>query len=87
MTLLLGGSLAAAFAAGMVAFFAPCCAGVMLPAYLAAIGGGRRLKVARLSALYIAGVTVVVLPITMGVRRASRRRSRTGTHNSSPWVV
>ena len=66
MTLLLGGSLAAAFAAGMVAFFAPCCAGVMLPAYLAAIGGGRKLRVARLSALYVAGVTVVVLPITMG---------------------
>jgi cytochrome c biogenesis protein CcdA len=31
MSLLLGGSVAAAFAAGMVAFFAPCCAGVMLP--------------------------------------------------------
>jgi len=29
---LLAGSLAAAFAAGMVAFFAPCCAGVMMPA-------------------------------------------------------
>ena len=66
MTLLLGGSLAAAFAAGMVAFFAPCCAGVMLPAYLAAIGGGRRLRVARLSAWYVSGVAVVVLPITLG---------------------
>ena len=39
--LLMAGSLAAAFAAGMVAFFAPCCAGVMMPAYLAAISGGR----------------------------------------------
>ena len=66
MNLLLGGSLAAAFAAGMVAFFAPCCAGVMLPAYLAAIGGGQRLRVARLSAIYVAGVALVVLPITLG---------------------
>ena len=66
MSLLLGGSIAAAFAAGMVAFFAPCCAGVMLPAYLAAIGGGRRLRIARLSAIYVAGVALVVLPITLG---------------------
>jgi cytochrome c biogenesis protein CcdA len=64
--LLLAGSLAAAFAAGMVAFFAPCCAGVMMPAYLAAIGGGRRMRVARLTAIYVAGVSVVVLPITLG---------------------
>jgi len=64
--LLLAGSLAAAFAAGMVAFFAPCCAGVMMPAYLAAIGGGHRFRVARLTAVYVAGVALVVLPITLG---------------------
>jgi cytochrome c biogenesis protein CcdA len=64
--LLLTGSLAAAFAAGMVAFFAPCCAGVMTPAYLAAIGGGLRIRVARLNAVYVLGVSVVVLPITLG---------------------
>ena len=64
--LLMAGSVAAAFAAGMVAFFAPCCAGVMMPAYLAAIGGGSRLRVARLTALYVAGVATVVLPITLG---------------------
>lgn len=63
---LMAGSLAAAFAAGMVAFFAPCCAGVMMPAYLAAIGGGHRFRVARLTAVYIVGVSLVVLPITLG---------------------
>ena len=83
MSILLGGSLAAAFAAGMVAFFAPCCAGVMLPAYLAAIGGGRRLRVARLSAIYVAGVSLVVLR-SRSVRRSSRPTCRAGTHNSSP---
>ena len=62
----MAGSLAAAFAAGVVAFFAPCCAGVMMPAYLAAIGGGHRFRVARLTAVYVAGVALVVLPITLG---------------------
>lgn len=69
--LLLAGSLAAAFAAGMVAFFAPCCAGVMMPAYLAAIGGGRRMRVARLTAVYVVGVALVVLPITLGAAALS----------------
>lgn len=69
--ILLAGSLAAAFAAGMVAFFAPCCAGVMMPAYLAAIGGGRRMRTARLTAIYIAGVALVVLPITLGAASLS----------------
>ena len=68
---LLAGSVAAAFAAGMVAFFAPCCAGVMMPAYLAAIGGGRRLRVARLTAIYVAGVAHVVLPVTLGAAALS----------------
>ena len=67
----MAGSLAAAFAAGMVAFFAPCCAGVMMPAYLAAIGGGRRMRVARLTAFYVVGVSLVVLPITLGAAALS----------------
>jgi len=66
MDVLLAGSIAAAFAAGLVAFFAPCCAGVMLPTYLAAVSGGSRLRVAVLSALYLAGLAAVVLPITLG---------------------
>ena len=72
----MGGTLAAAFAAGMVAFFAPCCAGVMLPAYLAAVGGGHRFRVARLTAVYVAGVSVVVLPITLGVAALASTISR-----------
>ena len=76
MSLLLGGSLAAAFMAGMVAFFAPCCAGVMLPAYLAAIGGGHRFRVARLTAIYVVGVGVVVLPITLGAAAIASYVSR-----------
>lgn len=55
----------------MVAFFAPCCAGVMMPAYLAAIGGGHRFRVARLTAVYVAGVSLVVLPVTLGAAALS----------------
>jgi cytochrome c-type biogenesis protein len=62
----MAGSLAAAFAAGMVAFFAPCCAGVMMPAYLAAVAGGHRFRLARLTGVYVVGVALVVLPITLG---------------------
>ncbi len=63
--------MAAAFIAGTVAFFAPCCATVMLPTYLASITGGHRWHVLRLSAVYIAGVAVVVWPITIGVAAIS----------------
>ena len=48
----------------------------MTPAYLAAIGGGRRLRVARLTAVYVAGVSTVVLPITLGAAALSGYVSR-----------
>ncbi|RDI73659.1 Cytochrome C biogenesis protein transmembrane region [Gaiella occulta] len=73
--LLLAGSVAAAFAAGLVAFFAPCCSGVMLPTYLAAVSGGSRMRVARMSAIYVAGVSLVVLPITLGAAALASRIS------------
>lgn len=63
---LLAGSAAAAFAAGLIAFFAPCCAAVMTPTYIAAIGQGSRWRIARMTALYVAGVATVVWPITLG---------------------
>lgn len=65
-TTIMGGSAAAAFVAGMIAFFAPCCSGVMMPTYLAAISGGNRMRTARLTAIYVAGVAAIVWPITLG---------------------
>ncbi len=65
-TTILGGSAAAAFVAGLIAFFAPCCSGVMMPTYLAAISGGSRFRTARLTAIYVAGVAAIVWPITLG---------------------
>ena len=69
--LLLGGSLVAAFVSGLVAFFAPCCATVMLPSYLACATGGHRWQVLRLSLVYVAGVATVVWPLTIGVASLS----------------
>lgn len=73
---LMAGSAAAAFIAGMIAFFAPCCSGVMMPTYLAAISGGNRFRVARLTAVYVAGVAVVVWPITLGAGAVGQFTSR-----------
>lgn len=71
-TTLMTGSAAAAFVAGMIAFFAPCCSGVMMPTYLAAISGGNRFRTARLTAIYVAGVAAVVWPITLGAAAVGR---------------
>ena len=75
-TTIMGGSAAAAFVAGMIAFFAPCCSGVMMPTYLAAIGGGNRFRVASLTAIYVAGVAAIVLPITLGAGAIGQFTSR-----------
>lgn len=64
--LLLSGSALAAFLAGVVAFFAPCCASVMLPSYLATTAGARGWRLVPLTGLYVAGVATVVMPLTVG---------------------
>ena len=63
---LLAGSALAAFLAGLVAFFAPCCAMVMLPTYLAAATGSSRWKTAWLTLVFVAGVATIVWPLTIG---------------------
>lgn len=73
---LMTGSAAAAFVAGMIAFFAPCCSGVMMPTYLAAISGHKPLRTAMLTAIYVAGVAAVVWPITMGAGAIGQLASR-----------
>jgi cytochrome c-type biogenesis protein len=75
-TTIMTGSAAAAFIAGMIAFFAPCCSGVMMPTYLAAISGGNRLRTARLTAIYVAGIALIVWPITLGAGAIGQFTSR-----------
>ena len=65
--LILGGGLAAAFLAGIVALFAPCCITVLFPSYLAAAVRNRRWRLLPLTAVFAAGLAVVLLPITLGV--------------------
>lgn len=70
--LFLGGSLAAAFLAGAVALFAPCCITVMMPAYLAASVKNQRWRLVPLTFVFGAGVAVILLPITLGLTILSR---------------
>ncbi|MDP2624183.1 MAG: cytochrome c biogenesis protein CcdA, partial [Actinomycetota bacterium] len=63
----LGGSLFAAFLAGTVALFAPCCITVMFPAYLAAAVRNNRWRLVPLTMVFAAGVAVVLVPITLGL--------------------
>ena len=60
-----GGSVIAAFVAGMIALFAPCCISVMLPAYFAGSFQNRSVLVA-MTFLFGAGIATVVLPLVMG---------------------
>ena len=69
---LLSGSALAAFLAGTVAFFAPCCAFVMLPTYLASVTGAHRWRTAGLTAIFVLGVATVVWPLTVGAAGLSQ---------------
>jgi len=60
-----GGSVIAAFIAGMIALFAPCCISVMLPAYFASSFQNRS-KLVAMSFIFAAGVATVILPLVMG---------------------
>lgn len=62
-----GGSLFAAFVAGAVALFAPCCIVFMFPAYLAAAVRNRRWRLVPLTLVFAAGIALVLVPVTLGV--------------------
>ena len=67
-TLLTSGSVLAAFFAGGVALFAPCCIVFLLPSYLAGAVKNRRWRLLPLTLAFAAGLGVVLIPITLGVR-------------------
>ena len=56
MTLLTTGSVLAAFFAGMVALFAPCCIVFLAPSYLAAAAKNRRWRLLPLTFVFAAGL-------------------------------
>lgn len=59
-------SLVAAFVAGMVALFAPCCITFLLPAYLGSVFKEKE-KVVLMTLVFGAGIFVVLLPAVLGV--------------------
>lgn len=62
------GSILAAFFAGSVALFAPCCIVFLLPAYLASAVKNHRWSIFPLTLVFAAGLGSIILPITLGVR-------------------
>src|SRR3990170_4611801 len=64
--LLTGGSIVAAFFAGAIALFSPCCIVFLFPAYLASAVKNRR-YILPLTLVFAVGLGMVLLPITLGV--------------------
>ena len=60
-------SLIAAFAAGVVALFAPCCISYLLPAYFGNVFKEKK-RVLTMTLIYSAGIFAVMLPIVLGAR-------------------
>ena len=65
--LLSAGTVLAAFLAGGVALFAPCCIVFLAPSYLAAAVKNRRWRLLPLTFVFAAGLALVLVPITLGV--------------------
>lgn len=57
-------SVLVAFVAGVIAFAMPCCFSVLLPSYFAS-AFQRRVKVLSMTAVFAAGIAVVLLPVTL----------------------
>lgn len=64
--LLVTGSILAAFFAGTVALFAPCCIVFLAPSYLAAAVKNNRWRLLPLTFVFAAGLALVLVPITLG---------------------
>lgn len=65
--LLTTGSVLAAFFAGGVALFAPCCIVFLAPSYLAGAVKNRRWRLLPLTFIFAAGLALVLVPITLGM--------------------
>jgi cytochrome c biogenesis protein CcdA len=65
--LLTTGSVLAAFFAGGVALFAPCCIVFLAPSYMAVAVKNRRWRLLPLTFTFAAGLALVLVPITLGM--------------------
>ncbi|MBI2620736.1 hypothetical protein HYW61_00730 [candidate division WWE3 bacterium] len=69
-TILFQTSLIAAFLAGMVALFAPCCVSYLLPAYFGSVFKERK-KVLLMTLIYSLGIFLIMIPAVLGSRLIS----------------
>ncbi|KKS22726.1 MAG: Cytochrome c biogenesis protein transmembrane region [candidate division WWE3 bacterium GW2011_GWA1_41_8] len=60
-------SIIAAFLAGMVALFAPCCVSYLLPAYLGSVFKERK-RVLFMTLVYSLGIFIVMIPAVLGAK-------------------
>lgn len=70
-SLLTTGSILAAFFAGGVALFAPCCVVFLAPSYMSVAVKNRRWRLLPLTFVFAAGLGLVLLPITLGLSLVS----------------
>ena len=82
--LLTTGGVLAAFFAGGVALFAPCCIVFLAPSYLAGAVKNRRWRLLPLTFAFTAGLALVLLPITLGVSLLSATIAR--YHSPLYWT-
>lgn len=66
MELVAAASLVTAFIAGMAALFAPCCIGVLMPAYLASVFRTKS-KILLMTFVYFLGILTIFLPLGLGI--------------------
>src|SRR3990167_10246 len=66
MELIAAASFLTAFIAGMAALFAPCCIGVLLPAYLASVFRTKT-KIFLMTFVYFLGMLTIFLPLGLGI--------------------
>ncbi len=66
MELIATASLVTAFIAGLAALFAPCCVGVLLPAYLASVFKNKT-TIFLMTFVYFLGILTIFLPLGIGI--------------------
>ncbi|MEK7096200.1 MAG: cytochrome c biogenesis protein CcdA, partial [Patescibacteria group bacterium] len=66
MELIAAASFVTAFIAGMAALFAPCCIGVLLPAYLGSVFKTKS-KIFLMTFVYFLGILTIFLPLGLGI--------------------
>lgn len=79
----LGGSVLAAFVAGIIALLAPCCLSVMLPAFFASSFQNRRL-LAAMTVVFAAGIATIILPLALG---ASALRTLVTAQHTTVYIL